>query len=114
MPSVVYIATNVLPLSWQADEGLFVTPLAEAKELVHNSLRLQEKLFHAVLQLFIAALKIRIHCPQVHDGRRVEEVIRGQPFHKEFEFIWKKKIMKIQYVNFKQLSSFFSQTHFTC
>lgn len=92
MPSGVYVATNVLPLSWQADEGLLVTPLAEAEELVHDFLRLQEQLFHAVLQLLIAALEIRIHCPQVHDGRRVEEIVHGQPFHKELEFIWKKKL----------------------
>lgn len=43
-------AVPVLPLSWQADEGLFVAPLAKTKELVDNSMCLQEKLFHAGLQ----------------------------------------------------------------
>lgn len=77
LSSVVCITALVLPLSWQADEGLFMTPLAKAKELVYNFLCLQEKLLHAVLQLFIAALKIRIHCPQMHYGRCVEEIIHG-------------------------------------
>lgn len=92
MPSGVYVTTGVLPLSRQADEGLFVTPLAEAEELMHNLLCLQEELLHAVLQLLIATLEIRIHCPQVHDGGRVEEIVHGQPFHKQLEFIWGKKL----------------------
>ncbi|ELW61550.1 hypothetical protein TREES_T100004328 [Tupaia chinensis] len=85
--SAALVALSILPLSRQADEGLFMTPLAKAKELVHDFLRLEEKLLHAVFQLFIAALKIRIHCPQMHDGGCVEEVIHGEPFHEEFEFI---------------------------
>lgn len=105
------VAANVLPLSWEANEGLFMTPLAKAEELVYNLLRLQEKLLHAVLQLFIAALKIRIHCPQMHYGRRVEEITNGQPFHKELEFIWKKKV-KIQCFSYKKGTFLFPQNTF--
>ena len=106
-------STGVLPLSRQANERLLLTPLAKAKELVHNFLRLEEELLHAVFQLFVAALKVRIHCPQVHDGGSVEEVVRGQPFHKELEFVWK-KVVKTQYFNYQQSLSFFSKTDFTC
>lgn len=71
-----------LPLPWHADEWLFVAPLAQAEELVHRSLGLEEELLHAVLQLLVAALEIRVHCPQMHHSRCVQEVIHRQPLHK--------------------------------
>lgn len=71
-----------LPLPGHADEWLFVAPLAEAEELVHRSLGLEEELLHAALQLLVAALEIRIHCPQMHHGRCVQEIIHRQPLHK--------------------------------
>lgn len=74
--------TGSLPLPWHADKGLFVAPLAEAEELVHRSLGLEEELPHAALQLLVAALEIRIHCPQMHHSRCVQEIIHRQPLHK--------------------------------
>lgn len=71
-----------LPLPWHADEWLLVAPLAKAEELVHRSLGLEEELLHAVLQLLVAALEIRIHCPQMHHSRCVQEIIHRQPLHK--------------------------------
>lgn len=78
-----------LPLPRQADEWLFMAPLTKAKELVNNFLCLEEQLLCAGFQLLVAMLKIGIHCPQVHNGRCVEEIVHGQPFHKELEFICK-------------------------
>lgn len=71
-----------LPLPWHADEWLFMASLTKAKELVHSSLCLEEELLHAVFKLLIATLKIRIHCPQMHYSRGVQEIIHGQPLHK--------------------------------
>lgn len=59
-----------------------MAPLAEAEEFVHCSLGLEEELLHAALQLLVAPLEIRIHCPQMHHSRCVQEIIHRQPLHK--------------------------------
>lgn len=64
-----------------------VASFAEAEELEDDSLSTPGQNAHTGLQLLVAPLERSVQRPQVLDGRRVQEVVLGQPCAERLEFI---------------------------